>query len=295
MNMVQTRAGELGEMVAENIRDQFSKATAGTTLATYIEDSPPVSWAALGDAGWDLVGVPEEDDGATLRDLVEIGIAWGEHLIQLPFITSLMTKRHSPVAADHDGPTTLGVPLRRLKSDQTLIPFGKVDGIGVLHTLDESAEVHPVELVAVDDYAPSLLAGVGSINTQLGQEARREFSVVWAAEAAGRAKAVLDHAVEFVKEREQFGVPVGSFQAVKHHLANAHIEAELAETSTIWASLVPEESDRAVKQAFREAQMSMHHSVQTFGGLGFTWEMGLHFSLRHVATLRELAMGVLHG
>lgn len=295
MSMVDTRAGEIGEALAESIREQLSKATAGSTLATYIESAPPISWAAMSDAGWDLAGLDDEDDGASLRDLVEIALAWGETLIQLPLITSMMVKRHSPEAAQFEGPVTLGVPLKTLSAGEVLVPFGQLDGIGLATTLGQRGEVLPVVVGAPHDFAPSLLASVGSSQSQLGADARRELAVVWAAEAAGRARAVLDHAIEFVQEREQFNKPIGSFQAVKHHLANAHIAAEVAETSAIWASLAPEDSARAVRQCFRESQKSLHCSVQTFGGLGFTWEMGLHFSLRHVASLRELAEGVLGG
>lgn len=280
-------------MLAENIRDQLSRATAGAPVSTYIESTSPINWSTISAAGWDLAGISDEDDSATLRDLVEIGRAWGQTLVQLPLITSLITKRHSPAAAEYDGPTTLGLPLRRLSAGAAYIPFGQISGIGLATSLDATGEIVPDESSVADDYAPSLLGAIGTASTRLTREAGRELAVVWAAEAAGRAQSVLKHAVEFVQEREQFNRPVGSFQAVKHHLANAHIASEMAETSAIWASLSPEDSGRAVGQAFREAQKSMHSALQTFGGLGFTWEMGVHFSLRHVAALRELAMGAL--
>jgi hypothetical protein len=295
MSMVDTKAGEIGEALAENIREQLSKATAGSTLATYIESAPPTSWAAMSDAGWDLAGLVEDDEGASLRDLVEIGLAWGETLIQLPLITSMMVKRHSPEAAQFDGPVTLGVALQTLPAGKVLVPFGQMSGIGLATALGQPGEVIPVPGAEPQEYAPSLLAAVSTAESYLSADARRELAVVWAAEAAGRARAVLQHAIEFVQEREQFNRPIGSFQAVKHHLADAHIAAEMAETSAIWASLDPEESARAVRQSLRESQKSMHRSVQTFGGLGFTWEMGLHFSLRHVTALRELAEGVARG
>lgn len=293
MSMVTTTAGEIGEALAESIREEMSKATAGSPIATYIESNPPISWDQISSAGWDLVGIPDDEDSASLRDLVEIGLAWGQTLIQLPLVTSLMVKRHSPTAAEFDGPVTLGVHLKTLAEGCTYVPFGQIEGIGLATTLDGPGKVVMVEAGSPRDFAASLLATTGSLKTTLTAEAKREFAVVWAAEAAGRARAVLKEAIEFVKQREQFNKPVGSFQAVKHLLANAHIAAELAETSAIWASLAPETSELAVRQSFRESQASLHHSIQTFGGLGFTWEMGLHFSLRHVAALRELALGVI--
>ena len=142
--------------------------------------------------------------------------------------------------------------------------------------------------------APSLLAASVPGTTRLSAEARRELAVIWAAEAAGRASQVLQEAIEFTKQRQQFGKPIGSFQAVKHHLANAHIAAELAQTAAIWASLDETSTTQAVTQSFAQSLKSVQLSIQTYGGLGFTWEMGLHFSLRHITTLRELAAGVLN-
>lgn len=293
MSMVRTGAGEIGIAVAEAIRDAMTKATAGATVATYIEGEVPVPWDLLGDAGWDLAGVVEDEDSASLRDLVEIAGAWGETLIQLPLLTSLMAKRHSSSAAATEGPVTVSVPARTLPKGAGFVPFGQLPGIGVVDSVAPGSAVRPFEGGTPLGYAPSLMAASTQGTTVLGEAARREFAVVWAAEAAGRAAQVLREAVDFTKQRQQFGKPIGSFQAVKHHLANAHIAAELAQTAAVWGSLEEARAPQAVGQSFAESLRSVQLSIQTYGGLGFTWEMGLHFSLRHITTLRELAMGVL--
>lgn len=293
MSMVKTAAGEIGIAVAEAIRDAMTKATAGATIATYIEGQPPVAWDLLSDAGWDLAGVIEDEDSTTLRDLVEIAGAWGEHLIQLPLVTSMAVKRHSVAAAEAEGPVTLSLPVRTLPAGTGFVPFGQLSGISIVDSVGDASNVRAFEGGSPFDYAPSLLAASTPGTTRLTAEARRELSVIWAAEAAGRATQVLREAVEFTKQRQQFGKPVGSFQAVKHHLANAHIAAEAAQTAAIWGSLDETSTKQAVEQSFIQSLKSVQLSIQTYGGLGFTWEMGLHFSLRHITTLRELASGVL--
>lgn len=294
MSMVKTAAGEIGIAVAEAIRDAMTKATAGATIGTYIEGQPPVAWGVLGDAGWDLAGVIEDEDSTSLRDLVEIAGAWGETLVQLPLVTSLAVKRHSVAAAEAEGPVTLSVPVHTLPSGTGFVPFGQVPGISIIDSFADGSPVRAFEGGSPLDFAPSLLAASSPGTTNLSAEARRELAVIWAAEAAGRASQVLQEAIEFTKQRQQFGKPIGSFQAVKHHLANAHIAAEFAQTAAIWASLDEASTRKAVTQSFAQSLKSVQLSIQTYGGLGFTWEMGLHFSLRHITTLRELAAGVLN-
>lgn len=292
MSIVKTNAAEVGVVVAEAIRDTMSKATAGLTLASYIEGDAPVSWHSLGEAGWDLAGVTEDDDSATLRDLVEIAGAWGGALVQLPLMTTILAKRHSAAAADIEGPVTFSVSVASLPGGAGLVPFGQVPGITLVTSFEGAGETTALSDAEPVEFAPSLRTASIASTSVLSQGLRHELPVAWAAEAAGVARRVLDLAVEFVKERKQFGKPIGSFQAVKHHLANAHMAAEHAETAAIWASLEPERSSAAVRQSFRESVKSIQLSIQVYGGLGFTWEMGVHLSLRHVWALRELATGV---
>jgi len=117
--------------------------------------------------------------------------------------------------------------------------------------------------------------------------------VLTAAEAAGTARALLAGATAYARTREQFGRPIGSFQAVKHHLANAFIAVELAVTAVSWAAQEPEAYAVPVTTALAEAQRAAELSNQVYGGMGFTWEMGIHFFLRHLLSLRTSADALL--
>lgn len=293
MTIVQTTSGEIGVELSAAIREAMSRAVAGMPVATYIEEEPPVPWGTISDAGWDLAGLIEDAESADLRDLVEIGRAWGDHLVQLPLMPSLLAKRHSERAAAHDGPVTFAIATRTVEPGHGLVPFGRVPGILIVADLVADGDLVASVDDSADEFAASLRCSVQPLVTRLTPVAAREIAVVAAAEASGIAARALRDAVAFTKQRHQFGHPIGSFQAIKHHLANAHIASELAETAAIWAARDPAASSGAVHESLRESLRSLHRSIQVYGGLGFTWEMGLHYLLRHVVTLRDLSLGAL--
>jgi alkylation response protein AidB-like acyl-CoA dehydrogenase len=93
----------------------------------------------------------------------------------------------------------------------------------------------------------------------------------------------------------QFGHPIGSFQAVKHQLADMHIETQLAETAVLWASLEPAEAHRPVRFAVDAAIRVAQDAIQVHGAMGFTWELGLHYYLRSMLVRREMLQCSLAG
>jgi alkylation response protein AidB-like acyl-CoA dehydrogenase len=123
----------------------------------------------------------------------------------------------------------------------------------------------------------------------------RVLRVLAAAEAAGGARACLETALAYAKVREQFGRPIGGFQAVKHHLANMLIATELA-TAAAWDAARLEDGPEAGLSAVVAAavaldayQFTSRKNIQLLGGIGFTWEHDAHLFLRRAATLAELA------
>ena len=125
--------------------------------------------------------------------------------------------------------------------------------------------------------------------------AARMLRVLAAAEAAGGARACLEMALGYAKVREQFGRPIGSFQAVKHHLANMLVATELA-TAAAWDAArlaAGPEADLAAAVAAAVAldayQFTARKNIQVLGGIGFTWEHDAHLYLRRAGALAELA------
>ncbi|TML72929.1 MAG: acyl-CoA dehydrogenase [Actinobacteria bacterium] len=114
------------------------------------------------------------------------------------------------------------------------------------------------------------------------EEAER-FAAV-ALEATGIARYALDVAVEHAKTREQFGRPIGAYQAVAHPLADTYIENELARSLAYWAAWCVAEHDEQTEVAVAAAKSyagdaavaACERAIQVLGGIGFTWEHPLH-------------------
>ena len=111
----------------------------------------------------------------------------------------------------------------------------------------------------------------------------RAFAAL-AAEAVGIAQKALELAIEHAKSREQFGKPIGVYQAVSHPIVNTYVETELARSLAYWAAWCVAEGDddatvaalAAKSYAAETAVAACERSIQVHGGIGFTWEHPLH-------------------
>ncbi|QRX92810.1 acyl-CoA dehydrogenase family protein [Streptomyces noursei] len=119
-----------------------------------------------------------------------------------------------------------------------------------------------------------------------------------AAEAVGAADAALSRTVGYVKERTQFGRPIGSFQAVQHRLADLYVAVQAAYYAA-WAAgggrAVPEPGAGALAlaQALEALRAVAAEAVQLHGGIGFTWEHAAHLYFKRAAC-DELLLGPVH-
>jgi alkylation response protein AidB-like acyl-CoA dehydrogenase len=103
-------------------------------------------------------------------------------------------------------------------------------------------------------------------------------------EAVGIGSKALELAIEYAKTREQFGKPIGTYQAVSHQLADTYVEMELARSLAYWAAWCVAEGDEQVDIACAAAKAycgdaavdACERSIQVHGGIGFTWEHVLH-------------------
>ena len=114
--------------------------------------------------------------------------------------------------------------------------------------------------------------------------------VALAAEQVGGAQRVLDMAVEYAKVRVQFGRPIGSFQAVRHRLAESLValEAAAALLDAAWEAPSPVTAAMAKAFAGRSARSVARHCQQVMAGIGFTTEHPLHRSIRRAIVLDQL-------
>ncbi len=118
------------------------------------------------------------------------------------------------------------------------------------------------------------------------------------ADLLGSATRALDMAVEYAKDRVQFGRPIGSFQAVKHRCADMLVDVEGMRSTVYWAAWCIGAGDADASVAASTAKIwcgdaskrVMASALQVHGGIGFTWEHDLHFFLKR-AQLDQLAFG----
>ena len=123
-------------------------------------------------------------------------------------------------------------------------------------------------------------------------------AIYLAADSLGGAQRVLDMSVEYAKVREQFGRAIGSFQAVKHILAEMVSEIEPARSLVWYAAYAYDAEPRAAARAAAMAKArlsdvysrSANRAVQIHGGIGFTWEHDMHLWFKR-AKWNETAFG----
>jgi alkylation response protein AidB-like acyl-CoA dehydrogenase len=109
----------------------------------------------------------------------------------------------------------------------------------------------------------------------------------------GVAARVLDNSVTYAGQRTQFGKPIGSFQAIKHKCADMAVAVEASRSAAYYASwaLAEDAPDRAKAVSIAKsfcgdaARFVCNEGIQIHGGIGFTWELGLHFYLRRAKVL----------
>jgi alkylation response protein AidB-like acyl-CoA dehydrogenase len=115
-------------------------------------------------------------------------------------------------------------------------------------------------------------------------------AVATAAEGIGAASAALGLAVAYARDRHQFGRPIGSFQALKHLMADAHVDREAAWSAALYAAAALDErlpealetASIAAAYGARASRAVVETALQVFGGIGFTWEHDVHLLQRRV-------------
>lgn len=114
-----------------------------------------------------------------------------------------------------------------------------------------------------------------------------------AAQGLGLAQRAVDLAVGYAKERQQFGKPIGSYQAVKHHLASAQVAIEFARPVVLAAAAQISQRDiysrarisHARIVALEAADVAARASIQVHGAMGYSWEVDVHLFLKRALAL----------
>ncbi|HVO26666.1 MAG TPA: acyl-CoA dehydrogenase family protein [Candidatus Margulisiibacteriota bacterium] len=169
--------------------------------------------------------------------------------------------------------------------------------VAPLHGIDQTRRPCEVILRNVEVPASALLADEGK-GWNLLRRVIDAACVVLAADSLGGSQRALELAVEYSKVREQFGRPIGSFQAVKHIAAEMVSEIEPARALVWYAAYAYDHEPRAAARAASMAKARLsdvycrttNRAVQIHGGIGFTWEHDMHLWFKR-AKWNETAFG----
>ena len=201
-----------------------------------------------------------------------------------------------PVAGG-DGAETLVVSATGPRSE-ALVAVLDARGAGVEVTpvrgLDPTAQLARMSLsnARVQDG----LLGTGSDASRAVDAAVDRLTVASVVELVGAGEAMLEMAVEYAKTREQFGKPIGSFQAIKHMSADMVVRLESSRAAVNYAVLaLAQERDDASEaasaaKAFAAEAIGLlaEDALQIHGGIGFTWEHPIHLYVRRAASVARL-------
>ncbi len=258
----------------------------------FLAQRPAPTWRELAELGWTGVSVPQEHGGAGLGFLEEAVLfeELARALVHAPYystvalaLPTLPPELQAEVArGDASWTLALGPLVPDLDTVDRVAVVGG-DGIYELEGFEREVlatndETRPLGVV-VGGEAGRRLAG-----SELLPTIRRRSLVALALEAGGVGRRALEHAVEHASSREQFGRPIGAYQAVSHALASSYVELELARSATLWAAWCVAVDDPAAPVAAATAKVlaadaavaACERSIQAHGGIGFTWEHVLH-------------------
>jgi alkylation response protein AidB-like acyl-CoA dehydrogenase len=276
-------------------------------------------WAEMCELGWPGIFVGEEYDGQELG-VVELCILQeelGYALAPCPFLSNAAAglviqhagsdeqkKRWLPgIASGSERGTVAWVR----NGAAALVP--DADSASVIVLLDGSsatvveagsASVEKLDTIDSTRSYCRVEAGDGgeSLDAADPSEALAPIATAVSAELVGLAQRCMEMAVDYAKERQQFGRPIGAYQGVSHRCAQMLLEVESARSATLYAAWCsdnePESQDLASSMAKAYASDAgwrvSSSALQVHGGIGFTWEHDLHFFLK-----RAKADGHLYG
>jgi len=270
-------------------------------------------WAAIVENGFTAVLLPESAGGLGLAELdfaliaIEAGyaalpemlaesagvampmlaaLAPGHRLLADPATVLAIAPAINPVVAGADRAAAVlverdGHALLVWREDATLTPVPTIDPLRRLFRLewDKAEDLGPADWDLALDRA-ALFA---------------------AAQGLGLAQRAIDLAVAYARDRNQFGKPIGSYQAVKHHLASAQVAIEFARPVVLAAAADVSARDIYARARISEAKLvaleaadnAARAAIQVHGAMGYSWEVDVHLFLKRALALTR-AWGTPH-
>jgi alkylation response protein AidB-like acyl-CoA dehydrogenase len=301
----------------ETVRDAVGKQCPASLVRSIAEDGADAEplWKVLVEAGWTELTDPE--------NAVELAIVLeelGRATDPTPYLATLT--QFAPLVGDRFDATGSGTAVNSGVSavrdadgwvlsgtDRFVLDGDRADRLAVVTPAGVFlVDADQVTTRRVDVFDPVLhvaevsLAGVHVADGERlpadRERARHVALMGMAITMVGACQRILDLALDHAKNRQQFGVPIGSFQAIQHKAADMHVAIERARALSYFSALTIAADDPRRRLAAAMAKASagecqalvFRHGLQTFGAMGFTWENDLQFALKR-AKAGELMLG----
>ena len=320
------------QSAARDLVQSWAAGAGAPAAVRDVEAGAPDAWQSvyrgLADLGLFGMAVAEEAGGAggTVGDLCAVVEEAGRALIPGPVAgTALATLVVTDPAVLQElsaGQLSAGFALEadlrddsgRVSGSAEFVLGGQSSGVLLLPVgdhvvmVDAAADGVTVEQLEATDFSrPLARVTLKSVAATPLEVSRSRFvdlaATVLAAEAAGVARWTLDTAAEYAKVREQFGKPIGSFQAVKHMCAemllrSQQIAVAAADAATAAADTDPSQLSIAAAVAagigIQAARANAKDCIQVLGGIGITWEHDAHLYLRRALAIGQFLGGRAH-
>ena len=259
---------------------------------SFLAANPEPTWEQLVELGWVGVSIPEEHGGLGLGFLEEAVLLEETARALMPgpwFATTVLAQ--PLLDAEQLARVAAGEARWSAEVDGLVPSLGEVDFV-VTANGSVAATGDPGR--TMDETRPLGRLGGGSAPVD-----RPRLHAACALEAIGVGARALELGVEHARSRQQFGRPVGVFQAVSHALATTFVELETARSVAYWAAWCVAESDpqapvaaaAAKAKATEAAVAACERSIQVHGGIGFTWEHVLHRLYKRAQWLERFGGG----
>ncbi|HEX4862694.1 MAG TPA: acyl-CoA dehydrogenase [Acidimicrobiales bacterium] len=316
----------LGTTTADFLLKNDSRGGA-RQLLTADKESRPAFWREVAALGWLGLHLPERHGGSGfgVEELAVVVEEFGRAIAPGPFVPTVIASAVIAATAPEDtaarllpgladGSVVAGVAI----GGQVTVKGGKVSGDAGVVLGGGLADIFVIaaadDVLIVDSSAGGVTVEVPSNIDPARRSARVKLKgaqadtlagagralidytrLLLAAEASGVARECTESAAEYAKARVQFGRPIGTFQAVKHHCANMLVAAELA-TAAVWdaARAAAKGGDQfsyaaavAAALALPAADLNANLNIQVHGGIGFTWEHDAHLYLRRATAIES--------
>jgi len=299
-------------MFAETARTLFADSVTPDHWRKMMEQGVAFDaerWSSIVETGLTLVLLPEEAGGLGLAETdfaliaQEAGyVALPEPLVESAGVAAPMLAALAPghdLLSDPAAIIAIAHPLNPFvtNADSATAILLEKDGAAYLATPDQvtltaQPSIDPFRRLFKVEWGPENATSLGVADWDLALDRACVFN---AAMALGLAQRSVDLAVDYAKERQQFGKPIGSYQAVKHHLASAQVAIEFAKP--VVAAAAAEIGARDVQArarvshaklvALEAADKAARASIQVHGAMGYSWEVDVHLFLKRALALTQ--------